>query len=740
MINDEDKEKVRQATDFVQLVAETVELRQRGRDFWGCCPFHGEKSPSFKVNPHTGLWHCFGCGEGGDVFSYVQKRENLEFPDAIRFLADRAGIELSEERGGRRGPKRNRLMECASEAQAFYAKMLMRGRGDGPDEARAYFSSRGFGGDVCRRWGLGYAPGRGALVRDLREAGFTTDEMVAADLAVMRSGRPSDRFYERVMFPISDEMGRVIAFGGRVIGQKKEAAKYVNTRDTAVFNKGKHLFAFDRAKETMASTGEAIVCEGYTDVIAMHENGFTNAVAALGTAFRIDHVKLMERMRARRIICMFDGDAAGQRAAERAVQYIDKTTSEFLCVVLPDNQDPMEFLSAHTAAELRSILDSAAPLMDFVFEKRLGDVDLGNTGARVAALDSMAKVLAPLKHSVVLPEYALRLAARLGLDTEEVTKAIKRAPLPDEGEGAARGSSSARRPGGAGYSGAQGYGGDDFSGPRSGPRAGSGPYRGAGRGRDGRPARSGYGSGRSSSLGNRNRLAGDGGAWGAGQGGRGGATLSASPAYDYGYADSYAAGDYGEQGAPVDDYVPAEAYEDAEPSLREGGFAAGGLSTASAPAPLTKEERDQIAYEVELLCFLAAKPAAVKPYAERISEVKWADPTHEAMAWAMLSTPAGATCAELVAAASTVEPSAPAVLSGGRLADEEGTDDRKKVEMLLDSIEVSWCRRRVASITGELAAHKGAVDERREGLFREAAQLKARIRELEGIDSPQQNP
>ena len=351
MITDEDKEKVRQATDFVQLVAETVELRQRGQEFWGCCPFHGEKSPSFKVNPNTGLWHCFGCGEGGDVFSYVQKRENLDFPDAIRFLADRAGIELSEERGGRRGPRRNRLIDCLAEAQSFYATMLMRGRGEGPDAARAYFGSRGFGGDVCRRWGLGYAPGRGALVSDLRSCGFSASEMIAADLALDRGGRPVDRFFDRVMFPINDEQGRPIAFGGRVIGPKKDTAKYVNTRDTAVFNKGKHLFAYDRAKETMAATGEAIVCEGYTDVISMHENGFTNAVAALGTAFRLDHIKLMERQRVNRIICMFDGDAAGQRAAERAVQFIDKTTAELRCVVLPDNQDPICLLYTSDAAD-----------------------------------------------------------------------------------------------------------------------------------------------------------------------------------------------------------------------------------------------------------------------------------------------------------------------------------------------------------------------------------------------------
>ena len=158
MITDEDKERVRQATDLVALVSETVELRQRGQEFWGCCPFHGEKNPSFKVNPNTGLWHCFGCGEGGDVFSYVQKRENLEFPDAIRYLADRAGIELAEERGGQRGPRRNRLIECLTEAESFYSTMLMRSRPEGAAQARAYFAGRGFGSDVCRRWGLGYAP------------------------------------------------------------------------------------------------------------------------------------------------------------------------------------------------------------------------------------------------------------------------------------------------------------------------------------------------------------------------------------------------------------------------------------------------------------------------------------------------------------------------------------------------------------------------------------------------------
>ena len=671
MITDEDKEKVRQATDFVQLVAETVELRQRGQEFWGCCPFHGEKSPSFKVNPNTGLWHCFGCGEGGDVFSYVQKRENLDFPDAIRFLADRAGIELSEERGGRRGPRRNRLIDCLAEAQSFYATMLMRGRGEGPDAARAYFGSRGFGGDVCRRWGLGYAPGRGALVSDLRSCGFSASEMVAADLALDRGGRPVDRFFDRVMFPINDEQGRPIAFGGRVIGPKKDTAKYVNTRDTAVFNKGKHLFAYDRAKETMAATGEAIVCEGYTDVISMHENGFTNAVAALGTAFRLDHIKLMERQRVNRIICMFDGDAAGQRAAERAVQFIDKTTAELRCVVLPDNQDPMEFLSAHPADELRPLLDAARPLMDFVFEKRLAGVDLGNPGARVAALESMAKVLAPLKKSVVMPEYAARLADALKMEVDDVKLAIREAPLPRDDEPAGRG--------------------------RAKPLA-------AGPGQPSRPQR-----------------------------------------YRQRAQAPQAARDFAPASEDAFDYVPAEAYGDVADGCGDGGIYGGapdyGYSPAEpgflpAPAPvqpryrLSEEERMQLSCEQELLCAMAAEPDAVRRFADRLAEVSWADSRHEAMAWAMLSTPAGSAPADVVAAATAACASAPQVLSAGRVMGEEGMADEQKLELIVNTLDWLSCQRKVRSIRGKLRSVPDAAGDEAQSLYSEAARLQKKANEL----------
>ncbi len=428
MITDEDKERVRRATDFFQLVSETVELRRRGSDWWGCCPFHHEKTPSFHINPSTGLWKCFGCGLGGDVFGYVMHRENLEFVDAVRFLADRAGIELVESHGGRRGPRRIRLIECMEEAQSYYAKILNRGRGRGPAQGRAYLSNRGFGSDVCRRWGLGYAPGNAMLVSHLSSKGFTNEEMEAADLSVLRNGYEADRFYDRVMFPIRDEQGRTIAFGGRVLTDAKP--KYLNTKETAVFHKGKHLFAFDKAKEHIAAKGEAIVCEGYTDVMAMHEAGFNHTVAALGTSFSLDHVRTLARF-AKRIICMFDGDAAGQRAAERAIQFIDKSEADLRCVVLPNGQDPAEFLDANPRSAMEAELAKAEPLMDFVLRKRLESI--GPTapgGVRMAALDDLAGVLAPLRDSVLLDEYAMVVGDWLGVAPEEVKRAIRSKPLP----------------------------------------------------------------------------------------------------------------------------------------------------------------------------------------------------------------------------------------------------------------------------------------------------------------------
>lgn len=641
MITDEDKEKVRHETDFLQLVGETVELRRRGAAWWGCCPFHHEKTPSFNVNPTTGLWKCFGCGLGGDVFSYVMHRENVEFLDAVRYLADRAGIELVEERGGRRGPKRNRLIECLTEAEAFYVTMLNRGKGAGPKAGRDYLARRGFGSAVCRRWKLGYAPGHSMLVRHLEGKGFTRAEMEACDLLVYRRGYADDRFFDRVMFPIHDEQGRTIAFGGRVLTDAKP--KYLNTKETPVFHKSRHLFAFDKAKEHIAARGEAIVCEGYTDVMAMHEAGFPIAVAALGTSFSLEHVRTLSRF-AKRIICMFDGDAAGQRAAERAVQFIDKSEADLRCVVLPDGQDPAEYLGSHRAKDLEEVLKGAEPLMDFVLRKRLQNVGpSAPAGVRMAALSDVAGVLAPLRDSVLLDEYAMVVGDWLGVSSEEVKKAIRAKPVPRDQEAGQR---------------TGGYGG-----------------RGSARGYDGRGTAGGYAQAGASDH-------------------REGRSPS-RPEGEFADAEYYV----------PDDYVPFEAYEDdahGSPYVQ----AASAVETRGGygQVALTSDERTQLQAECELLSLMAANPDAMRAYADRIATFVWADERHETMAWAMLATPDGTPPADVVEAASQVVAEAPQILSSGRIVSSTDADDATKVGFVLDTVELYSTRRRIRELRAQIRA------------------------------------
>lgn len=397
MISDEDKDRVRAATDLVQLVQETVELRPRGQEFWGCCPFHHEKTPSFHVIPATQVWHCFGCGEGGDAFTYVMKRENLSFPESIRFLADRAGIEIADDApGARRGTKRSRIVDVCEETCSFYHTMLMRGR-DG--RGREYFSSRGIGADMCRRYRLGFAPGRGSLVAHLSQKGFTPREMTDANVAVSRGRGLSDRFYDRVMFPIFDEQGRCIAFGGRIMGAGEP--KYLNTAETPVFHKKRNLYGFNWAKEHIVAADEAVVVEGYTDAISCWEAGIGNVVATLGTALTEHHVKTLTRF-AKRIVYLFDGDAAGQKAAERAIQFVETGSVDLRCVILPDDLDPADFIAARGGEALRELLDGAEPLMDFVFGKLGERSDVSTPAGRARALEDACRLIYPLRDSYMI--------------------------------------------------------------------------------------------------------------------------------------------------------------------------------------------------------------------------------------------------------------------------------------------------------------------------------------------------
>lgn len=432
-ISDEDIQRVRDATDVVALISDSVVLQKKGRLFWGRCPFHGEKTASFKVDPATGLWHCFGCGAGGDAFGYLMKRENLEFPEAIRVLADRARIELVEsgEAGPSRG-RRDRIMAAHDEAAEFYHKHLVSSHDEGASKAREYLKNRGFGIDVAKRWQLGWAPGRGALVRHLNDQGFTSEEIVEANLGLKSDdGRVKDRFYERIMFPIRDIGGRGVGFGGRVVGAGEP--KYLNTSETPVFHKSQNLYAIDLAKNEIVKAGAAVVVEGYTDVIALHEAGIRNVVATLGTALTRKHVKLLGRFSSK-VIYLFDADEAGLRAAERAGEFIDvaiapagATAIDLRVAVIPEGKDPADYVAEGGTEAMSAVLEASVPLMQFVLDRRMARHDLGVPEGRARALADVASVLTTVKGSLLAQDYTNKVADRLGTDYDTVSRAIESA-------------------------------------------------------------------------------------------------------------------------------------------------------------------------------------------------------------------------------------------------------------------------------------------------------------------------
>lgn len=448
-IPEEDVARVRDATDVTALISESVVLKKKGRLYWGLCPFHGEKTPSFKVDPSTQLWHCFGCGEGGDAFGFVMRREHLEFPEAVRLLADRARIEIHEEGGGLPRGRRERLMDACDSAAEFYHQFLTRSREPEAVQAREYLSERGFGIDVARRFTLGYAPGRSSLVRHLTAEGFAADELIEANLALppfadapAGAGVLKDRFFGRVMFPIRDLNGRVIAFGGRVVGQGEP--KYLNSTETPIFHKAANLYGIDTAKAAIVAHGTAVVVEGYTDVIALHEAGVPNVVATLGTALTKRHIRLLGRF-ARKVVYLFDGDPAGLKAADRAAEFIDASATpeaggsqvELFVAVIPEGLDPADYVGERGAEALSTLIDDAEPLLRFAIERRLAANDLTTPGGRAKALAEAATVIAPVKGSIIAHDYANYLADRLLVDFETARAAVDRArpmPVADEDE------------------------------------------------------------------------------------------------------------------------------------------------------------------------------------------------------------------------------------------------------------------------------------------------------------------
>lgn len=430
---EDDVAAVRDATDIVALVSESVLLKQKGRLYWGNCPFHQEKTPSFKIDPATGLWHCFGCGAGGDVFGFVMRRENLEFPDALRLLAERGRITITERAGALPSGRRERLMAATEAAASFYHQALLTSDQPKADAARKYLSRRGFHIETAKRFTLGWAEGGSTLWRHLRALGFSAEEALAANLAISsEDGWLKDRFFDRIIFPIYSITGRPVAFGGRVLDTSEP--KYLNTGETPIFSKSRLMYGIDKAKNEIVKAGSAIVVEGYTDVIAMHEAGVRNAVATLGTSLTIHHVKLLARF-ARQIVYLFDSDDAGIRAAERAFEFIDValrpeagvTPIDLRVAIISAGQDPADYLSTAGGKGMGELINQSIPLIQFVIDRRLAAYDTSVPEERSAALAQCASVLAALKGTLLAQDYTNYVADKLRTDFKIVEKAVKQA-------------------------------------------------------------------------------------------------------------------------------------------------------------------------------------------------------------------------------------------------------------------------------------------------------------------------
>ena len=427
MITEEEISQVRSATDLVALIGTRTVLKQRRNEFWGCCPFHNEKTPSFKVDPVSQFYYCFGCGESGDAFTFTMKTENVDFPDAVRLLAQRANIELSEEAANPQRGRKARILALVAATTAFYHQQLMRVKSPKADAARAYLGSRGMSGDVAKLWALGFAPGGGQLVRQLQTQGYTAQEMLDADVARYASGsggRLVDRFYDRVIFPIHDLQGRPIAFGGRVFLPDDESpAKYLNSAETVLFKKRDNLYAVDKAKAYIVNLGFTIVVEGYTDTIALHKAGFQNTVATLGTALTAEHLKLLARF-AERVVLLFDGDEAGHRAADRALDLIgsalaptatDSRRADVYVALLPGNHDPADYIEAEGAEALGAVLKDAVPLVRYGLDRTLERFAIYQPEQRSRAEAAVLQILLPLKNTALASDYISYLSDRFNL-------------------------------------------------------------------------------------------------------------------------------------------------------------------------------------------------------------------------------------------------------------------------------------------------------------------------------------
>jgi len=456
-IRQSDIDEVRARTNIADVVGDYVALRSAGvGSMKGLCPFHEERSPSFNVRPQVGMFHCFGCGEGGNVYQFLMKIDHIRFPEAVERLAQRIGYELHYEDGGpsRDQGNRSRLLAANKAAEAFFIAQLA-----APEAApgRAFLGRRGFDAAAAARFGVGFAPRGGVLSRHLRSLGFSDDEIVAAGLAGRGDrGDVYDRFRSRLVWPIRDTTGQTIGFGARRLLGEDQGPKYLNTPETPIFHKSHVLYGLDLAKRDIAKQRQVVVVEGYTDVMACHLAGVSTAVATCGTAFGVDHIKLVRRVMgdsddlalaaAGEVVFTFDPDEAGQKAASRAFAEEQRFAAQTFVAVAPEGLDPCDLRLHRGDDAVRALIRAKKPMFEFMIRRTFAGFDLESAEGRVGALRAAAPVVAGIRDEALTIEYARLLAKWLGQDPTETLAAVRAAKRARPGE---RGAGREERPGGA---------------------------------------------------------------------------------------------------------------------------------------------------------------------------------------------------------------------------------------------------------------------------------------------------
>ncbi len=440
-IAEESIQRVAEASDIVDIIGSYFPLKKAGTNFRALCPFHKEKSPSFNVNPSRQSFHCFGCGAGGGVFRFVMDYEHVDFPTAVRRLAQRANITLIEDHDPQeqsRRDQRSRLLELHKETAAWFHLQLL--RSPDAEHARAYLKKRGLSKEIAVEWQLGYAPAGWEILRNWGiNKGFTRDELLQSGLLTAKEGDQTggyDRFRDRLMFPIRNDYGEVVAFSGRILNDSDREAKYVNSPETLIFSKGRVLFGLDKSKRALISTGSAVVMEGQIDLISAYEHGVQHVVAPQGTAFTAEQARLLRRFVERAILC-FDSDTAGQNAVEKSLPALLAAGIEVRVASLPRGADPDSLIREKGVEAFQECLVAAKDFFDHTIDRAIAESRDG-FGPREKA-DVARKLGAYL---VLLPEIALRetttahVAARLGISIQALQIAGNKAAitLPEETE------------------------------------------------------------------------------------------------------------------------------------------------------------------------------------------------------------------------------------------------------------------------------------------------------------------